>query len=131
MGKNQHSKAPMHLTASEWAVEWGGKKTAKGTGERRLPFDCCALGFTPFEHPMAAPDGAVFDLLNIVPYIKKFKTHPLTGEPLAAKDLVRLHFHKNADGKYHCPVLFKPFNDWTHIVALRTTGNVFSYEAIS
>lgn len=31
-------------------------------------------------------------------------------------------------GKYHCPVTFKIFNDNTHIVAIRVTGNVFSYE---
>lgn len=31
-------------------------------------------------------------------------------------------------GKYHCPVTYKIFNDNSHIVAIRTTGNVYSYE---
>lgn len=31
-------------------------------------------------------------------------------------------------GKYHCPVTFKVFNDNTHIVAVRTTGNVYCME---
>ena len=31
-------------------------------------------------------------------------------------------------GKYHCPVTFKVFNENSHIVAVRTTGNVYSYE---
>jgi len=151
-----HSKAPMYITASEWATEWGGKKDRAASEERRLPFDCCAISFAPFEHPMAAPDGAVFDITNIVPFLKKFKCHPLTGEPLSAKELVRLTFHKNQDGagrsgggrgaegahrrrvmpaacpagKYHCPVLHKAFNEFSHIVAIRPTGHVYSKDAV-
>lgn len=33
-------------------------------------------------------------------------------------------------GEYHCPVLNKVFTEFTHIVAVKTTGNVFSYEVI-
>jgi peptidyl-prolyl cis-trans isomerase-like protein 2 len=33
-------------------------------------------------------------------------------------------------GEYHCPVLNKVFTEFTHIVAVKTTGNVFCYEAI-
>lgn len=29
---------------------------------------------------------------------------------------------------YHCPVTFKVFNENSNIVAIRSTGNVFSYE---
>lgn len=38
--------------------------------------------------------------------------------------------HKNSKGEPHCPVLFKVFNNNSHIVAVKNTGNVFSYEAI-
>ena len=31
-------------------------------------------------------------------------------------------------GKYHCPVTYKVFNENSHIVAVRTTGNVYSYD---
>lgn len=31
-------------------------------------------------------------------------------------------------GQYHCPVLYSVFTDNTHIVAIRTTGNVYTYE---
>ncbi len=79
---------------------------------------------------MATSDGIIFDLVNIVPYLKKFHRHPVTGKPLAASDLIKLHFNKNAEGQYSCPVLFKTFNQHTHIVAIRTTGNVFCYEAV-
>ncbi len=30
--------------------------------------------------------------------------------------------------KYHCPVTYKVFNENSHIVAVCTTGNVYSYE---
>jgi hypothetical protein len=31
-------------------------------------------------------------------------------------------------GEFHCPVLHKVFTEFTHIVAVKTTGNVFCYE---
>lgn len=96
-----------------------------------LPFDCCAISLRPIlGTPMATKEGHTFDLLNIVPYLKKYRRHPVTGGVLAASDLFKLHFHRNAEGKFHCPVLFKVFNQHTQIVAIRTTGNVFCYEAI-
>lgn len=49
---------------------------------------------------------------------------------MAVKDLIKIQFHKNADGEYQCPVLHKVFTEFTHIVAVKKTGNVFSYEAI-
>jgi peptidyl-prolyl cis-trans isomerase-like protein 2 len=51
-------------------------------------------------------------------------------QPLEAKNLIKLNFHKNAKGEYHCPVLYKAFTKHSHIVAVGTTGNVFSYEVI-
>ena len=37
---------------------------------------------------------------------------------------------KNAEKKYHCPVLFREFSDNSHIVVNMATGNVYSMEAI-
>ncbi|CAL9148590.1 unnamed protein product [Musa hybrid cultivar] len=88
------------------------------------------LTFTPFEDPVCTADGSVFDIMNIVSYITKYGKHPVTGAPLKEEDLVPLTFHKNSDGEYHCPVLNKVFTEFTHIVAVKTTGNVFCYEAI-
>jgi len=31
-------------------------------------------------------------------------------------------------GKYHCPVTYRIFNENSHIVAIRTSGNILSYE---
>ena len=40
----------------------------------RTPFDCCALSFQPFENPVCARNsdgtGYVFDLVNIIPWLK-------------------------------------------------------------
>jgi len=54
----------------------------------------------------------------------------LLETPLQLSDLIRLHFHRNCDGAYHCPVTYKIFNRDTHIVAIKTTGNVYAYDAI-
>uniref|UniRef100_A9RWP7 Peptidylprolyl isomerase n=1 Tax=Physcomitrium patens TaxID=3218 RepID=A9RWP7_PHYPA len=131
MGKKQHSKDRMFITSTEWKTEWGGAKSRDlKTPFKRLPYYCCALTFTPFEDAVCTKEGHVFDILNIIPYVTKFKRNPVTGKPLAIKDLVKIQFHKNADGEYQCPVLHKVFTEFTHIVAIKTTGNVFSYEAI-
>ncbi|WCJ31417.1 Peptidyl-prolyl cis-trans isomerase CYP65 [Euphorbia peplus] len=131
MGKKQHSKDRMFITKTEWATEWGGAKSKDlQTPFKRLPFYCCALTFTPFEYPVCSADGSVFDLMSITPYIRKYAKHPVTGAPLKQEDLIPLTFHKNSEGEYHCPVLNKVFTEFTHIVAVKTSGNVFCYEAV-
>ena len=70
---------------------------------RRLPFNCCAVSFVPFEDPVCAPDGTVMDIMHAVPYVQKHGKHPVTGEPLELKDLTKLTFHKNQEGAYECP----------------------------
>uniref|UniRef100_A0AAQ5ZH45 RING-type E3 ubiquitin transferase n=1 Tax=Amphiprion ocellaris TaxID=80972 RepID=A0AAQ5ZH45_AMPOC len=97
---------------------------------RRLPFDHCSLSLQPFEYPVCTEEGVVFDLLSIVPWIKKYGTNPISGEKLEAKALIKLNIAKNNDGKYHCPVLYNVFTNNSHIVANKVTGNVFSYEAV-
>lgn len=46
------------------------------------------------------------------------------------KDLIKLTFHKNGDGEYHCPITSKIFNKSSYIVAVGKTGNVYSYDAV-
>lgn len=133
MGKKQHQKDKLYITNTEWKYEWGGYKgtAANQTKFRRLPFDCCCLSLQPFENPLCTKEGVIFDLMNIVPFLKKYGVNPATGDKMSGKDLIRLHFHKNSDEKYHCPVTFKVFNENTHITAIAVTGNVYAYDAVS
>eukprot|EP00879_Flechtneria_rotunda_P018101 GHRR01018979.1.p1 GENE.GHRR01018979.1~~GHRR01018979.1.p1 ORF type:complete len:477 (+),score=141.25 GHRR01018979.1:219-1649(+) len=130
MGKKRHQKDRGYLTAKEHKEEFGGYKDRKKAPFQRLPFHCCAITFTPFEDPVCTDDGTVYDIVNVVPYVKKYGKHPVTGTPLELGDLIRLNFHKNADGEYACPVTGKVFTPHTHIAAIKTTGNVYSYDAI-
>ena len=52
-------------------------------------------------------EGNIFDLVHIVPYIKKYKRNPVTGKKLEPSQLVKLNIHKNSKGEMHCPVMFK------------------------
>lgn len=131
MGKRQHQKDKMYITSTEYTQFYGGKKAEIPQANfRRLPFDHCSLSLQPFEYPMCTVDGVVFDLMSIVPWIKRFGTNPITGEKLEAKSLIKLNFSKNNEGKYHCPVLYTVFTNNSHIVANKVTGNVFSNEAV-
>nr|XP_057926195.1 RING-type E3 ubiquitin-protein ligase PPIL2 isoform X2 [Doryrhamphus excisus] len=131
MGKRQHQKDKMYITSTEYTNFYGGKRAEIPQANfRRLPFDHCSLSLQPFAYPVCTADGIVFDLLSIVPWIKKYGTNPISGEKLEAKSLVKLNFAKNNEGKYHCPVLYSVFTNNSHIVANKVTGNVFSYEAV-
>ena len=135
MGKRQHQKDKMYLTYTEWSTLYGGRRagtseTSEDSTFRRLPYDHCCLSLQPFEHPYCDPQGNVFELEAILEYVKRFKHNPVTGKPLDPKTLIKLNFFKNAEGHYHCPVLFKLFSKHSHIVAIKTTGNVFSHEAV-
>jgi peptidyl-prolyl cis-trans isomerase-like 2 len=101
-----------------------------GANFKRLPFNFCAVSLQPFEHPVCTAEGTIFDLTNILPWIKKHGTNPVNGQPLKSADLIKLHFAKNDDGQYVDPVTYKVLTDNTHIVALRNTGNVFAYDTI-
>ena len=99
MGKNTDK---LYVTHSEHTGVYGGHHTASSSGyiqyvlstlgwrlrsdrsfhskpdagppQARQPFDCCALSFQPFEHPVCARNsdgtGIVFDLVNIIPWLK-------------------------------------------------------------
>ena len=47
------------------------------------------------------------------------------------KDLIALHFSKNKKDQYHCPITYKVFTNSSFIVAIATSGNVYSMEAVN
>ena len=83
---------------------------------------------------------------NLVPFMQKYKRNPVTGEKMGSKDITKLHFHKDSAGawlhsadcavsifvvgEYCCPSTYKLFNEHTHIVTIRATGNVYSMAAV-
>lgn len=132
MGKRRATKDRSFISNTERKYQgYGGYQSTANTPFRRLPFNCCAISFQPFDDPVVTPDGTIMDIVNAVPYIQKFHKHPVTGQPLQLKDLTKLNFTKNTEsGDYCCPILGTIFNQNSTIVAIKTTGNVYSYEAI-
>ncbi|EEB95005.1 hypothetical protein MPER_06091, partial [Moniliophthora perniciosa FA553] len=70
----------------------GYRTKAQAPAAARTPFDCCALSFQPFSHPVCARNadgtGHVFDLVNIIPWLKQHdNTHPITKEPVTPASL--------------------------------------------
>ncbi|KAJ1951765.1 cyclophilin peptidyl-prolyl cis-trans isomerase Cyp8 [Linderina pennispora] len=114
-------------------MSFGGKKTQIESikdAAQRQPFDSCTLSLRPFTQPVCTRDGSVFERDNIEAYIKEYHKHPVTGEPLAATDLVTLNYHKSQDGKYVDPVSLKPFSEFSKIAANAKSGNVYLWESL-
>ncbi|XP_063719588.1 RING-type E3 ubiquitin-protein ligase PPIL2-like isoform X2 [Symsagittifera roscoffensis] len=136
MGKKQHQGDKTYVSANEYAWYFGGKnaeklQAAKGMGFRRLPFDHCALSMQPFTTPFATRDGYVFEISSILPFLKRNGQNPVTGKKLSSEDLIALHFSKNKKDQYHCPITYKVFTNSSFIVAIATSGNVYSMEAVN
>lgn len=131
MGKKRHSQDKLWITYKELVEDWGGKRAdqPKGSGIKKLPFYCCSLSFMPFKDPVCLKDGIIFDIVNILPYIKKYHKNPVTGKPIKSSDLIKLNFHKNEEGEYACPITYKTFTDNSYIIAIPESGNIYSYEA--
>lgn len=130
MGKNQHSKDMLHLRPTEWAQDGRGFKATRWTPFSKLPLNCCSLSLQPFDKPVATRDGSVFEITYILKYIKRFGKHPVHGGKLEVKELIPLHFHKNAQGNLHCPVTFKVLGNNTPVCANVKSGHVYCLEAV-
>lgn len=136
MGKRQHQKDKLYLTVSEYSYLYGGRPTEANLQRdqlarfRKLPFDHCCLSLQPIRVPCCNEKGYVFDLENVIKFLKKFKKDPIDGTSADSKSFTKLNIAKSKEGNFCCPVLMKNFNEHSHIVAIKSTGNVFSHEAI-
>ncbi|ODQ64508.1 cyclophilin-like protein [Nadsonia fulvescens var. elongata DSM 6958] len=140
MGKNTDK---LFITHSEWATSSGGYSASGGqqdSANARLinasslkqPFWYCCISQQPISKGcgLISPDGFVFDLKNIYPFLNKHgNKNPVTNEPLVRTDLIKLHIAENASGAYVDPVTFKEFTKYSEAVCIKTTGNV--YDAIT
>ena len=88
------------------------------------------MSLQPFEHPVCTADGTIFDLTNIIPWLKKHGTNPVTGVKMEYNELLKLEMSKNEDGEYCDPVTYKAFTDNTHLVAIRISGHVYAWDTI-
>lgn len=126
MGKDSDK---LYVRAAELAAQ--RKPTpAAGGGIRRLPFTHCGLSLVQWTNPVMTPEGIIFELTHLVPFLRKYKKNPVTGQEMGSKDVLKLNFHRNADGQLACPATGKVFTDSSKLAALRTTGNVYSWEAL-
>ncbi|KAI6196889.1 hypothetical protein M3Y94_01161400 [Aphelenchoides besseyi] len=135
MGKKQHQKDKLYLTTKEWKDSFGGHKDTTETRVqkavfKRLPFTHCALSFLPFREPVCSPEGIIFDKTPITTYVKKHGVNPVNGKKLTLTQLIDLHFSRDSDGNFQCPVTYRTFTPSSLIVVIRNTGNVYSMEAI-
>ena len=130
MGKGRHASDRLYENSAEAGRFGAAAAAARHESVKALPFTHCALTLAPWETPMMAPDGVVFELTQIVPWLRKRGVHPVGGAPLAARDLVALKYARNADGECICPVTARTFTAHSRIAAVRTTGNVYAWEAL-
>ena len=132
--KRRHAQDKLYITQKQMRtlnLATGGYKQANKADFKRLPFDCCSLSLRPAVKPMITRQGHVFDFINIIPWLKKYGTNPITGDPLSPKDLISVTFHQNTNQAHHCPVLYDLFTEQTHIVAIWTSGHIYSMRAIN
>ena len=114
------------MTQTEHKEEWGGKKDPSTSPLPRLSFNFCPLSLQPIKDPVCTPDGTMFDILNIIPYIKQFGKNPVNGKLLKVDDLIKLQLFKDDQDNFICPVSRKIFTDASKIVAVKPSGVVYA-----
>ena len=77
MGKKSQTKDRGYITAAEWQTEWGGHKDKSKRPFKSLPFNCCAITFTPFQDPVS------FDKLTLNSIVLSPRSIVLMGAELA------------------------------------------------
>lgn len=134
--KHKHSKDKLYNTVTELKSHHIGanRDLELSILHRRLKFDTCCLSLNSVNiKPMGLCDEDgycyVFECDLIVKFLEKFQIHPITGRKVSVKDLIELKFHKNNEDQYHCPVIYKLFNQLSKIIVNKKTGNVYSFEA--
>lgn len=96
------------------------------------------MSLVPFKTPVCTKNGMIFDKNVLFDYFKLLESknlptvNPISKDPLTRADLVYLHFESTGSpNEYRCPITKKIFNEHSHIIAIRPSGNVYSYEAVA
>lgn len=134
--KNKHSADKLHKTVSELKSHHvaSSRELELSVLHRRLKFDSCCLSLSTISGKpvgLCDDDGFcyIFECDLIVKFLEKYHIHPITGKKISASNLIEIKFHKNNENQYHCPIIYKLFNQHSKIIANKKNGNVYSYEA--
>ncbi|UKK01950.2 peptidyl-prolyl cis-trans isomerase [Theileria orientalis] len=126
--KHRHSKDKLYILPSELARTQA--PTVTNRPAELVPLDSCFLSLVPFTNPLCTIEGHIFDHDKIKDFVSKYGRNPVTGEILSMDDLFPLHFTKDESGFFQCPLSLKRFTSGSHIVAVRTSGNVYGYSTL-
>jgi len=98
---------------------------------RLKPWYVCQLTQLIPSNPVVTPWGTVYELTSIAPYIRKHKKCPRTQQPLKLQDLTRILVStEKSSGKRICPVTSRWLDENSNVVCIRTSGRVYSKEAL-
>ncbi|GAB5355173.1 hypothetical protein AAMO2058_000183200 [Amorphochlora amoebiformis] len=94
------------------------------------PWYLCKLTKLLPSIPVVTPWGALFDLQSIVSRIKENGTCPVTEKPITLQDLTKITIERETTGRRVCPVTKKKLDHLAKVICIRTSGRIYSYEAI-
>lgn len=97
----------------------------------RAPLHLCCISLACHIHPVASRDGLIFENAAITQLCRRTGLNPITGHPLSPHQLISLRFSVHPrTHHYCCPVLRTVFEPHVKVVAIASTGNVYSYDAV-
>ncbi|EAN32863.2 Cyclophilin type peptidyl-prolyl cis-trans isomerase/CLD family protein [Theileria parva strain Muguga] len=126
--KHRHSKDKLYLLPSELALTQAPVKSNRPA--ELVPLDSCFLTLLPFSNPFCTIDGHIFDHDKIKEFVISHGVNPVNGAKLALDDLFPIYFSKDQSGHFQCPLSLKRFTPSSHIVAVKPSGNVYSYNTL-
>ena len=74
--------------------------------------------------------GYCFEMEKLVEHVKSKGKHPISGIPMALKDIFPLRFTRDKRDNIICPVSLKELNDKVKVAAIKTSRNVFRYQVL-
>ena len=128
MGRKKNNRDKLFQTYQELCDKWSEDKINVDNNVKYLPFNYCSLSLTPFNDAVCDEKGNIFENKYIIPYIAKFHKNPITGNNISVKELVHLNIKKGNNGNLLCPISLKELNFNMKIIAIKETGNVYSYD---
>uniref|UniRef100_A0A3B0MMN3 Peptidyl-prolyl cis-trans isomerase, putative n=1 Tax=Theileria annulata TaxID=5874 RepID=A0A3B0MMN3_THEAN len=126
--KHRHSKDKLYLLPSELALTQAPVRSNRPS--ELVPLDSCFLTLNPFSNPFCTINGHIFDYDKIKEFITLYGKNPINSLPLSLDDLFPLHFTKDENGFFQCPLSLKRFTSNSHIVTVKPSGYVYSYNTL-